>query len=149
VLIGEIELVPRLIGNAIVPQAVQEELSHTRTPQTVRAWIAHPPAWLEIAPTPPLAPLAALGRGERAAIALAKAQAIRLLLMDDRAAVVAAHREGLAVVGTLGLLDQAAARGLIDIAAVVARLKQTNFRYRPELLDALLTQHREKGRGHE
>jgi hypothetical protein len=38
----------------------------------------------------------------------------------------------------LGILDLAVQRGLIDLASAVARLKATNFRYRPEILDALL-----------
>jgi hypothetical protein len=42
------------------------------------------------------------------------------------------------------VLDRAALRGLIDLPAVVARLRETNFRYRPELLDALLAQHAAK-----
>jgi len=62
--------------------------------------------------------------------------------MDDRAGVAAAHRHGLSVTGTLGVLDLAARRGLIDLATALTRLKATNFRYRPEILDALLAQHR-------
>jgi hypothetical protein len=42
------------------------------------------------------------------------------------------------------VLDREALRGLIDLPAVVARLRETNFRYRPELLDALLAQHATK-----
>lgn len=44
--------------------------------------------------------------------------------------------------GTLGVLDLAARRGLVDLADSLTRLKATNFRYRPEILDALLAQHR-------
>jgi predicted nucleic acid-binding protein len=62
--------------------------------------------------------------------------------MDDRAGVAIAQRHGLAVTGTLGVLDLAAGRGLIDLASSFERLKATNFRYPPELLDALLAQHR-------
>ncbi len=49
---------------------------------------------------------------------------------------------GFAVTGTLGLLDAAAARGWIDLADAFARLRTTSFRYRPELLDVLLAEHR-------
>src|ERR1700722_17568301 len=45
----------------------------------------------------------------------------------------------LAVVGTIGILDLTSRRKLIDIGDAVALLKATNFRYRPSLLDALLT----------
>jgi len=48
----------------------------------------------------------------------------------------------LAVTGTLGLLDLAARRGLIDLGASFERLKITSFHYRQGLLDALLSKHR-------
>jgi predicted nucleic acid-binding protein len=53
--------------------------------------------------------------------------------------VAVARAQGFAVVGTIGILDLASRRKLIDIVDVVARLKTTNFRYRPSLFDALLT----------
>ncbi len=58
--------------------------------------------------------------------------------MDDRKGVVVARSKGFAVIGTLGVLNLAARRGLIDLADSFARLKRTNFRYRQEILDALL-----------
>jgi hypothetical protein len=36
---------------------------------------------------------------------------------------------------------------MIDLEAVVARLRATNFRYRPEMLDALLARHGRKEEG--
>ena len=48
-----------------------------------------------------------------------------------------AQQRGLTVTGTLGVLDLAARRGLIQLAVAFAQLKATNFRYRPEILDAL------------
>jgi len=42
---------------------------------------------------------------------------------------------------TRGILDRAARRELIDLAEALARLKATNFRYQPKLLDALLARH--------
>jgi predicted nucleic acid-binding protein len=58
--------------------------------------------------------------------------------MDERKGVRVALSKGLAVTGTLGILDRAAQRGLIDVADCVERLKRTNFRYRPEMLRALI-----------
>jgi predicted nucleic acid-binding protein len=40
--------------------------------------------------------------------------------------------------GTLGVLNLAAHRGLIDLAAAFMLLKRTNFRYRQDIMDALL-----------
>jgi predicted nucleic acid-binding protein len=42
------------------------------------------------------------------------------------------------VVGTIGLLEQASARGLIDLLLVLAHLRQTNARLDPELIRAAL-----------
>jgi predicted nucleic acid-binding protein len=42
------------------------------------------------------------------------------------------------VTGTLGVLDRAAQHRLIDLADAFNRLKATSFRYRSEMLDALL-----------
>jgi len=82
--------------------------------------------------------LPSLDDGERAAVALAQSLRAELILMDDRAAVAAALALGFEVIGTLGVLGRGAARGLIDLSEAIARLKATNFRYRPEVLDALL-----------
>ena len=46
--------------------------------------------------------------------------------------------------GTLGVLDLAAQRGLIDLIEAFTRLKATTFHYRQGLLDALLAQHAER-----
>jgi predicted nucleic acid-binding protein len=48
VLIDEIDLLPALFGQVIVPQAVFQELQHPRTSRKVREWAAHLPAWLEL-----------------------------------------------------------------------------------------------------
>ena len=99
------------------------------------------PSWLDVRPAHPGADdvaVAKLDEGERAAIALALVVKAELVLMDDREGVGIARGRGLAVTGTLGVLDLAARRGLIDLAAAFERLKATTFYYRQGLLDALL-----------
>jgi predicted nucleic acid-binding protein len=99
------------------------------------------PSWLDVRPAHPGADdvaVAKLDEGERAAIALALAVKAELMLMDDREGVGVARGRGLAVTGTLGVLDLAARCGLIDLAAAFERLKATTFYYRQGLLDALL-----------
>lgn len=144
VLIEAVEVLPVLFGRVLVPGIVCAELDRPRTPAAVRAWLARHPAWLDPRPTPSVAtlPLPELGDGERAAIALAQAVGAALVLMDDRAGVAAARTHGVTATGTLGVLERAAARGLVDLPAALARLKGTNFRYRAALLDALLARHR-------
>ena len=144
VLTGDIALLPNLFEKVLTPERVRDELAHAKAPAAVGAWIAAPPPWLEIRPVEDersVGDLAALDAGERDAIALALATKADLLLMDDQGGVAAARRCGLAVTGTLGLLDPAARKGLVDLAAAFTRLEATSFYYRQGLLDALLAQH--------
>jgi predicted nucleic acid-binding protein len=147
VLTGDIALLPSLFAKVLTPERVHHELAHAQAPEAVRAWIAMPPPWLEICPVEgggDADDLAALDAGERDAIALALATKADLVLMDDQGGVAAARRRGFAVTGTLGLLDLAARKGLVDLAAAFARLKATSFYYRQGLLDALLAEHKAK-----
>jgi predicted nucleic acid-binding protein len=102
--------------------------------------MSSPPPWLSVVgPSADVTAMpAALDDGERATIALATAIQADLLLMDDRAGVAAARSLGFAVTGTLGILDRAARRGLLDLAAAFVALKATNFHSRQDLLDILL-----------
>jgi len=147
VLIDQIELLPRLFGKVVLPDVVRAELSAPQTPAQVRTWLATSPPWLQVGSAPvvekPLPPK--LDEGERAAIALAIHLGASLILMDDRAGVEEARRRGLQVTGTLGVLLLAARRGLVDLEAAFLRLKATNFRYPPTLLDAMLAAWRKDG----
>ena len=48
VLIGQIEILPRLYARIAIPSAVLGELRHPVAPEPVRDWSAHPPGWLEV-----------------------------------------------------------------------------------------------------
>jgi predicted nucleic acid-binding protein len=144
ILIGHIDVLPRMFERVVLPTAVQSELSNSLAPPAVQRWIADFPAWLEIAQTPAVPLLTGIHKGEAAAIALAAAMHADLLLMDDRRGLRAAKQQGLRVTGTLGILDLAAQRGLAKFAQAVERLRQTNFRVPQAVLDALLEKHTAK-----
>lgn len=105
-----------------------------------------PPPWLEIRPVPAKddAALDRLHPGEREAILLAEALRPDLIIRDEKAARLVAGQRGLNVTGLLGVLDQAAAHGLIDLPAAVERLRHTTFRALPQLLKLLLDRHQKK-----
>ncbi len=148
VLIGHIDVLPRLFGSVAVPATVAGELHHSNAPDAVRAWAASPPPWLAAHDDPAEpAPLPRLDPGERAAIALAHALGAGLLLVDDRAGAAAARGRGFRVTGTIGVLVDAARQGLLDLGAAFAALRATNFRYPAALLDALLEEHRRDAGG--
>ena len=141
VLMGSVDLLPALYGEVLIPETVAAELQHPHTPGPVRRWMANPPAWLQImslAGLPALTLTADLDPGEYDAIRLALDRQADLMLIDERHGVEEARRLCLTVTGTLGILDQAAARHLIRLDEAFARLRETNFRIDPTLLDRLL-----------
>src|SRR5438094_10586359 len=96
----------------------------------VRAWISQPPPWLEVVSLkrPVDSALEHLDAGEREAISLASELQAILLLMDERDGVTIARHRGLRVVGTLAALDLAAARRLVDLQTMLARLRASAYR---------------------
>jgi predicted nucleic acid-binding protein len=103
--------------------------------------MAKPPTWLQIvslAGVPAISLIADLDLGEYDAIRLALSRNADLVLMDERDGVEEARRLGLTVTGTLGIIDRAAERNLVDLTQAFAGLRQTNFRIDPGLIDRLL-----------
>ena len=141
VLIGEIELLPALFAEVVIPPGVAAELSHPRAPALLKHWWQEPPAWIRVSdPGGEPAPEAIerLHRGEREAILLARRIGADMVLLDDKAARQAAKPLGLPVMGLLGVLAAASAQRRVDVAQAVERLRRTNFRVSPELLRDLL-----------
>ena len=140
ILIDAVPVLPALYERILIPEMVADELQRPRTPLPVRQWMATPPAWLDIRSAPPLSEpaLLRLGAGEREAIALAQTLHADLLVMDDWDGREAALQRGLTVLGTLGVLDEAAARRLIELPDALTRLQATNFRMPPEIVEMLL-----------
>jgi len=146
VLIDRAAILPQLYGRVLIPPAVWQEFQRPETPESVRAWLAQRPVWLEIRPTErsPEPALANLGAGEREAIVLAEELRADRLILDDQAARRVAMRRKLTVIGTLGVLVEAAERGLVDLPDAIARLQQTTFYVSPEVLEPLLQRYRKK-----
>ncbi len=142
--INEIHLLPTLYGMVIVPQSVREELNGGPAPEMVRAWIAMPPAWLSVR-TPTLAPdaeliAAELDAGERDAILLAEELQATDLIVDDWQGRMEAERRQIHYVGTVGVLQLAATKRLVNFKDALDRLRKTNFRISQELLDRILAE---------
>jgi predicted nucleic acid-binding protein len=148
ILIGAIPVLPQIFEKIYVPIEVRDELSHAGTPLSVRTWMQQPPQWLEIHAATVAGSedpsLEALDPGERAAIVLAGSIRADLLLIDDRAGAILAQQRGLAVTGTLGVLDLASQAGLLHLREVFTLLQKTNFRYPPSLLETLLEEERNR-----
>lgn len=153
VLIDAIDTLPQLFGHVLIPEAVALELQRSRTPPKVASWLASRPAWLVVqAPTQPAADpadqeLGRIGAGEREAITLASEHRPDvLLLIDEAKGRQVASRRNFRIIGILGVLELAAANGLLDLPSAVERLRRTTFYVAPSLLRTLLDRDAERKR---
>ncbi len=149
VLIGEIDILEKLFGRVIIPQAVFNEMQHAKTPASVKAWISAAPTWLEVRQADPtwFTPKRVIGDGEREAIALAKELNAFAILIDDRDGTKEAREHSLQVLGTINILDRAAEIKLLDLPEVFDRLRKTSFRFPPaEVIETLLERDEERKR---
>jgi predicted nucleic acid-binding protein len=137
VLIGHVDVLPRLFGKLLVPPAVIREMRHPKAPSAVSAWAADLPPWIEV--KAPLTDLhLGIGAGEDEAISLALELGDATLLMDDVRARVAAKIRGLHTIGTLAILDRADVAKLLDFGTAILRLKATSFHLDDALLQPML-----------
>jgi predicted nucleic acid-binding protein len=126
------------------PAPWHAKLSDLDAPALVRDWIAEPPPWLEIHDATGLPQAPGLDEGEAAAIALAEFLHADLVMIDERDGFRVAKGRGLRITGTLGLLDMAADKALLDFAEAIQKLERTSFRRPEALLNILLKKHAEK-----
>lgn len=138
ILTGYERVLPELFDSIVVPSAVSDELRSNLAPPVVQRWIASPPTWLSVVAVLSVpAELESLDHGEAEAIALALATKADLVLLDERKGRRAAQERNLNVVGTIGVLDTAAARGLLSLSDALKALERTSFRISPRLLRQL------------
>lgn len=129
VLIGHIDLLPRLYEQVVIPRAVFNELSVIEAPALVRRWIQRLPDWIVISESVNQDhSLFYLDRGEQDGIALAQAIHADLILLDESKAREAAKARKIPITGTLGILLSAAENGWIDLPEAFEDLRATNFR---------------------
>jgi len=139
VLINQVQLLRDLFGRVIVPSAVKLELSHSAAPEAVRRFVSVPPNWIEIlSPKVLSTDLPALGAGELEAISLLRELNGELLLCDDLDARRAAISKKFRVMGTLGVVELASRRGLVDARDAIVALRKTSIRLPAALIERLL-----------
>lgn len=150
ILIEAADVLPALFGRVYAPTAVMRELSDPRGPQPVRAWAGSPPEWLtvkepaqvdETLPKP-------LHKGEVEAISLAQELGADWVLIDERKASREAESRGLRVAGTLGILEEAGARNLLDYKKGRDRLvNETSFYVTDDVLRESERRYHERKQG--
>ena len=139
-----IEILPALFGEILIPPAVHRELQHPKTPVGVRAWAHVLPDWVSVRQPIELDYSLKVDEGEMEAICLAKEVGATAILIDDRKGRAQAVRSGLRVAGTLGLLEAAAGRGLVDLPDKIQRLRQTSARLDEKLIRAIVNRNRQR-----
>lgn len=118
--IGRLQLLERLYTRVVIPRAVFDEVVEQGHDRPGASEVSHS-RFIEVGetatpiPAPPLRKN--LGAGELAAIELALQLKADLLLVDDLPARREAMRQGLTIIGTVGILQQA------KLASVVPALK--------------------------
>jgi predicted nucleic acid-binding protein len=143
VLIGDIDVLLPLFDHVVIPGAVHSELTRSTTPAVVRQWVTNLPLWAEIRPAQSSQEenLRRLGPGEQEAILLARQIAADYLLIDDAQGRFLAEAQHVRTIGTIGILRNAATRGLIDFRQSFDKLMGTNFRisssFRKRILEEL------------
>jgi predicted nucleic acid-binding protein len=140
ILIEQIDVLRCLYGEIVIPTVVRDELLHPSAPSAVSAWASQSPEWVIVreAQSEPDAALAVLDLGEQAAILLAEELQAGLVLLDERRGRKIAKSRGLRVTGLIGVLDDAAGAGLLNLSEAIAALDATSFWVSPSLLQALL-----------
>ena len=121
VLIGCDHILPGIFDRVITARVVIErEMADPHTPEPVRVWAANPPAWLEILEPEQVEDIPTLGKqgvrgdGDRAIISLAQEDKADIVVVDDVKARREVKMRGIEPIWTLGVLDEAAERGLAD-----------------------------------
>ena len=141
ILIDAVEILPALFREVTIPPAVRRELLAEGAAEEVRRWMNNSPAWLKIAAVGEIDETIKLGKGEVEAISLAIELSADYILLDDKAARLAAMTRNLKVIGTLGILKYADENKLINFETAVRKLQNTNFRASKRLLEDLINHH--------
>lgn len=135
--IGQGELLQKLYGEVLIPEAVQLELL---------AFFPALPGFLSCRQVRDSAAVSRycleLDLGEAEAIVLSREAGADFLLMDESLGRQVAAREGIPLIGLLGVLVQAKRAGLLDsVSGLILRIEtEANFRVSDALRESILKQ---------
>lgn len=139
--LGQLHLLPALVGTVILPPAVVEELAVGRA----RGLNLPDPAsldWVEIrrpASAVELTLVRDLGPGEKEVLALALESPDAVVILDDGLARQVAEALDIRLTGTLGVLLDAKRHGLVSaVGPLLDQLQSLRFRLSPHTRAAVL-----------
>ena len=137
--IGALEVLPALFGEILVPFTVLAELRHPQAPQELNEWQSTVPQWIRVCRPLQLLGGLNLDAGETEAISLAKEHAGSLLIIDEIKGRNIAVSRGLLVIGTLGVIEEADRKGLLEFESSLQRLRATNFRVSAVIAEEIIS----------
>ena len=143
---AQMELLQKLFGKVLIPNAVYLELtsnaSFREESETIRNC-----AFLEVVAVSDVKTVDVLRRatgldlGESEAIVYAESSAADILLMDERKGRLIASSMGLPVMGSIGVLREAHASGLLDsegFRRAIERMQEAGIRLSERLIQSIL-----------
>jgi predicted nucleic acid-binding protein len=133
-----IQTLPQLFDSIVIPEAVLKELTVPKSPSAVREWAENLPSWVKVQKCTPVSWREKLDQGEGEALALALSIPESILLIDETAGRQAAREFGIPMIGTIGVLERAALRNLVDLPTAVAQLRRTNIFLSERIIQAAL-----------
>lgn len=145
-LIGQLDLLPSLYGQVVVPPAVMREILQLEIQFSHDISGLKNAAWLSVIPVSDIKKVRAyqqvLDEGESEAIVLIVEISADLLLIDEIRGRKVAQSEGIPHTGVLGVLLSAKSKGLVDVVRPIldSLRTETNFRISKELYDFVLLQ---------
>jgi predicted nucleic acid-binding protein len=140
----QLDLLREFYGKVAIPREVYEEvtIAGAGLPGAEEVRVAH---WIRVqstlleAPATLKAVCAGLGAGERSAICLASALSADTILIDEDRARRAAKSTGLAVAGSIAILERGARlKKIADLRSVYLRLLDQGIRFDHKLLEQSL-----------
>ena len=137
--IGAEEILPMLVGQIVVTEAVFRECLAPEAPVALRNLLLNASWIIRVSdPVVNLPETASLDPGEASAISYAwSLREQMLLLVDDADARKICQALQLRIMGTAGLIFEAASRKLLDFDLTFEKLRQTSFRISTAVIDEL------------
>ena len=137
---GLLELLPRMFGVVVIPEAVHRESMDPGAPAELRRFMSQSPDWLQVEPDPEISlpETVNLDPGEAAAITLAWGHRWDCrLLLDEKSGRRVAAALGLPMTGVVGLVGDAAKLGLLEFNDAIARLRTTGFYITDQVIETV------------
>ncbi len=143
-LLGRLDVLEKLFGEVLIPNAVLRECVHAGAPEGLRDALFHDiPSFIKVSADDPVPLLETetLDIGEATAITIAwQHRADSLLLLDEKRGRAIAGSLGLRLRGVLGIIVECHRRNILDFDSTIARLRQFGFRIASATIDAARTQ---------